>query len=80
MLKQLSAVTTAVLLAGCVSTNTPDNNAGQPSPVNKVATADFHKHAASAEQIAQRLWHDAALNAKQDQPTANKPTAACRKK
>ena len=60
MLKQLSAVTTAVLLAGCVSTNTPDNNAGQPSPVNKVATADFHKHAASAEQIAQRLWHDAA--------------------
>ncbi len=55
MLKRLSAAITVALLTGCVNTSTPDNAVSQPIATNKAA-ADFHKHAATAEQVASRLW------------------------
>lgn len=57
MLRRLSALAGAMILAGCVSTNSTDNTnvpAVVKAPKNK--PADFHKHAATAEQIANRLW------------------------
>ncbi len=71
MLKRLSAVITAALLAGCVSTNTPDNTASQTAPVNKTPPADFHKNAATAEHIARRLSGNADLD-----PAPQRPDAA----
>ncbi|MBZ9612013.1 LysM peptidoglycan-binding domain-containing protein [Rheinheimera maricola] len=55
MLKRLSALAGAMLLCGCVTTNTTENTQ-TPVTTTKINNADFHKQAASAEQIADRLW------------------------
>ena len=55
MLKRLSALAGAMILAGCVSTDATDNTPPPATSVQK-SGADFHKQAASAEQIANRLW------------------------
>ncbi|WP_166837905.1 LysM peptidoglycan-binding domain-containing protein [Rheinheimera pleomorphica] len=60
MLIRISAVAAAVLLAGCVSNNTSDATIPQPA-TTAVSSADFHKQAASAEQIANRLWYQGQL-------------------
>jgi membrane-bound lytic murein transglycosylase D len=60
MFIRISAVAAAVLLAGCVSTNstvkggTETDVAAAPKAASKAA--DFHKQAASAEFIAEHLW------------------------
>ncbi|MCS4308693.1 membrane-bound lytic murein transglycosylase D [Rheinheimera pacifica] len=57
MLRRLSALAGAMILAGCVSTDSTNKTNIPPvvkAPQSK--PADFHKHAASAEQIANRLW------------------------
>lgn len=64
MLKRLSALAGAMILAGCVSTDITDNTP-PPATTAQKNSADFHKQAASAEQIANRLW-----SAGQVQPTA----------
>ncbi len=56
MLKRLSAVATALMLAGCVSNNTTDDVTTQATVATSTSTADFHRGAANAEQIASRLW------------------------
>ena len=54
MFIRISAVAAALLLAGCVSNDTSDTKTTQ-TPTTTSPT-DFHKHAASAEHIASRLW------------------------
>jgi len=60
MFIRISAVAAAVLLAGCVSTNPTAGTSAEAEvtvPSNaKAKAADFHKQAASAEQIAEQLW------------------------
>jgi membrane-bound lytic murein transglycosylase D len=57
MFKRISALASAVLLAGCVSTNNSDEISTAATTAPQVQPADFHKHVASAEQIANRLWN-----------------------
>lgn len=61
MLIRISALAAAVVLAGCVSTNTTSDEttaaAAGPSQAITAQKADFHTNAASAEQIASRLWN-----------------------
>ena len=55
MLKRLSMLTGAVILTGCVSTNISDQTDTKTANTARSNT-DFHKQAASAEHIANRLW------------------------
>uniref|UniRef100_A0A486XTG8 Membrane-bound lytic murein transglycosylase D n=1 Tax=Rheinheimera sp. BAL341 TaxID=1708203 RepID=A0A486XTG8_9GAMM len=55
MLKRLSVLTGAMILAGCVSTNVTEETRTSETTTPSTNT-DFHKQAASAEQIASRLW------------------------
>lgn len=69
MLLRISAVATALLLAGCVSTSQDNDNltnADRNKTTSGVQPADIHSRAASAEQIAQRLWQ-------LDEPVADAP-------
>ena len=69
MLLRISAVATALLLAGCVSTSQDNDNltnADRNKSTSGVQPADIHSRAASAEQIAQRLWQ-------LDEPVADAP-------
>ena len=73
MLLRISAVAAAVLLAGCVSNNSSvEPEQAEKTPVVKTNTkpADFHKQAASAEQIAYRLWNQNTDVAEEQLPDA----------
>ncbi|CAM3857208.1 LysM peptidoglycan-binding domain-containing protein [Rheinheimera salexigens] len=60
MFKKFSALAGIVILTGCVSQNASENNTDNTAPtvntVKKKPAADFFRHAASAEQIAEQLW------------------------
>ncbi|MCD1598017.1 LysM peptidoglycan-binding domain-containing protein [Rheinheimera aquimaris] len=73
MLLRISAVAAAVLLAGCVSNNSSvEPEQAEKTPVVKTNSkpADFHKQAASAEQIAYRLWNQNTGNVEEQLPDA----------
>lgn len=75
MFIKISAVASAVLLAGCVSTSSPveSNNVTNTAytATTKPQTADFHKQTASAEKIAMRLWQQGLdVNAEPAPPDA----------
>lgn len=56
MLKRLSAVATAVLLGGCVSTGPSETTSNPEIPVSQTPSKKVYPKAASAEQIARQLW------------------------
>lgn len=70
MFKRLSAAVIVALLTGCVSTNTQDNAANQAVKTSPNTPADFHKNAATAEQVALRLWSGQAADIAVVQPDA----------